>query len=578
MNLLKTFIRAYPTQSAIMLAALLIAGLVEGMSLTALLPLLNRFIDRPGQGAGAEAVPDSGLGQTLIDGITYLGLTPSVELLLMIIVLGSIARGVLVLLAKKRVGYIVAHIATDLRLGMLRAMLASRWEYFLHQPVGQLTNSMSIEAVRAANAYLHGATMISQAIQAIVYIVIATLVMWQAALFAFLMGLLIYFALNRLIRKARRAGNKQTRFTKSMIGRLTDTLMSVKPLKSMGREGLVDTVLISETKSINRALRKEVVSAEVLSAGQEILFALVLVLGVYITLVHWELPIATVILLGYLLARTLKKSGLVQRSYQKMAVSESAYWSIQETIRNAKAAREDLTGAREPILESGIELLGVHFAYGDRKILDEMNLSIPAGRLTTLIGQSGSGKTTCLDLIIGLLKPQAGRILVDGVSVSDLDLRAWRRNIGYVPQETVLLHDTVLNNITLGDPELGEQDAVWALEQAGAWTFVEELPEGLNHLVGERGGKLSGGQRQRIMIARALVHRPTLLILDEATTALDPQSEAAICNTLRDLRGEYTILAISHQPALLAAADIAYRLQGGRATLIEDQQHSGIDP
>ncbi len=570
MNLLKTFIRAYPTQSAIMLAALLIAGLAEGVSLTALLPLLNRFIDKPGPEVSGDADQGSELGQTLIDGIEYLGLTPSVELLLMIIVLGSVARGVMVLLAKKRAGYIVAHIATDLRLGMLRAMLASRWEYFLHQPVGQLTNSMSIEAVRAANAYLHGATMISQAIQAFVYIIIATLVMWQAALFAFLMGLLIYFALNRLIGKARRAGNKQTKFTKSMIGRLTDTLMSVKPLKSMGREGLVDTVLVSETKSINRALRKEVVSAEVLSAGQEILFTLVLVLGVYITLVHWKLPIATVILLGYLLARTLKKSGLVQRSYQKMAVSESAYWSIQETIRNAQAAREDLTGTREPILESGIELLGVHFAYEDRKILDEMNLSIPAGSLTTLIGLSGSGKTTCLDLIIGLLQPQAGHILVDGVSVSDLDLRAWRRNIGYVPQETVLLHDTVLNNVTLGDPDLDEPDAIWALKQAGAWAFVEELPEGLHHLVGERGGKLSGGQRQRIMIARALVHRPKLLILDEATTALDPLSEAAIIQTLGGLRGEYTMLAISHQPALLEAADIAYRLRGGKATLIED--------
>jgi len=555
-----------------MLAALLIAGLVEGVSLTALLPLLNRFIDKPGTGITEDTDQGSEFGQSLIDGIEYLGLAPSVEILLAIIVMGSIAKGLMVLLAKKRVGYIVAHIATDLRLGMLRAMLASRWEYFLHQPVGQLTNSMSIEAVRAAKAYLSGATMISQAIQAVVYIVIATLVMWQAALFATLTGLLIYIALNRLIRKAQRAGNKQTKFTKSMIGRLTDTLMSVKPLKSMGREGLVDTVLVSETYSINRALRKEVVSAEMLTAGQEILFSLVLVLGIYITMVKLELPIATVILLGYLLARTLKKIGMVQRSYQKMSVGESAYWSIQETIRNAELARENLTGSREPVLESGIEFLGVHFAYEDRKTLDEMNLSIPAGSLTTLIGHSGSGKTTCLDLIIGLLQPQAGRILVDGIPVADLDLRVWRRNIGYVPQETVLLHDTILNNVTLGDPELDERDAIWALQQTGAWAFVEELPEGLHHLVGERGGKLSGGQRQRIMIARALVHRPKLLILDEATTALDPRSEAAIIETLRNLRGEYTMLAISHQPALLEAADIAYRLQGGRANLIEDDR------
>ena len=124
--------------------------------------------------------------------------------------------------------------------------------------------------------------------------------------------------------------------------------------------------------------------------------------------------------------------------------------------------------------------------------------------------------------------------------------------------------------MALGDPGINEADVILALQQAGAWTFVEQLSEGIHSFVGERGGKLSGGQRQRIMIARALVHHPRLLILDEATTALDPQSEAAICETLRKLRGEQTILAISHQPALLDAADRAYRLQDGRALLVKD--------
>ncbi len=571
MNLLRTFIRAYPVQSAIMLTALLIAGLVEGFSLTALLPLLQQVLEKPGPEWVAGPDQDADLGQTVIAGIESLGMTPSVELLLVIIVVGTLAKAGLVLLAKKRVGYIVAHVATDLRLSMLRSMLASRWEYFLHQPVGQLTNSMSIEAVRAANAYLFGATMISHAIQAIVYIIIATLMMWQAALFAFVMALLIYMMLFRLVRKARRAGNKQTRFTKSMIGRLTDILASVKPLKSMGRESLVDNVLVSETKSINRALRKEVVSAEVLTAGQEVLFTLVLVIGIYITLVIWELPIASVLVLGFLLFRTLKRSGQVQRSYQKMVISESAYWSIQDTIEKAGMAREELKGTRDPLFNSVIELRDVTFSYGDGNILDGMSLEIPIGSFTALIGQSGSGKTTNLDLISGLLQPVTGTVLIDGTPLPELDVYAWRRTIGYVPQENVLLHDTIINNVTLGDPELDESDGIRALQQAGAWAFVSRLSQGIQQTVGERGGKLSGGQRQRIMIARALVHRPKLLILDEATTALDPESEVAIYKTMRGLRGEHTILAISHQPALLKAADRAYRLQNGQAVLEKDR-------
>jgi ATP-binding cassette subfamily C protein len=384
------------------------------------------------------------------------------------------------------------------------------------------------------------------------------------------MGILIYVALNRLVNMSRKAGKRQTLFTRMMIARLTDTLLSVKPLKSMGREGLVDTVLVSETKNINRALRREVVSTELLAAGQEVMYALVLVIGIYITLVKWELPIATVMVLGFLLSRTLRRTGQVQRSYQRMATCESAYWSIQKTIDKAERAREDLGGERTPTLEQGIELRDVSFSYDDKRILEQINLTIPAGSFTALIGPSGSGKTTSLDLIIGLLQPDSGTLLVDGVALMELDMRRWRRTIGYVPQETVLLHDSVFNNVALGDPGISENDVISALREAGAWTFVEQLAEGIHDVVGERGGKLSGGQRQRIMIARALVHRPWLLILDEATSALDPQSEAAICETLRKLRGAHTILAISHQPALLDAAERAYRLQDGRALLVKD--------
>ena len=575
MHLLITFARAYPLQSTIMLVALLVAGLVEGVSLTALLPLLNRVLERPDSpGSDATALEpgsDSGVGDTLLSGMEGMGLTPSVEMLLAVIVLGAIIKGGLVLLAKKKVGYIVAQVATDLRLSMLRVMLASRWEYYLHQQVGKLTNSMSIEAVRAAKAYLNGATLISQLIQALVYVIIATMLMWQAALFSFLMGLLIYLALGRLVKMARRAGKRQTIYTKLMIARLTDTLMSVKPLKSMGREGLVDTVLVSETKNINRALRREVVSSEFLLAGQEILFALVLVIGIYVTLVKWELPIATVMVLGFLLSRVLKRTGKVQRSYQKMAVCESAYWSIQKTIKKAERARENLGGERAPTLEQAIELRDVSFSYGEKTILERVNITIPARSFTALIGLSGSGKTTSLDLIIGLLQPESGMLLVDGVPLMELDIHRWRRTIGYVPQETVLLHDSVFNNVALGDPGISEADVIVALRGAGAWTFVENLAEGIHDIVGERGGKLSGGQRQRIMIARALVHRPQLLILDEATSALDPQSETAICETLRKLQGAHTIIAISHQPALLDAAERAYRLQDRHALLVKDK-------
>jgi ATP-binding cassette subfamily C protein len=211
----------------------------------------------------------------------------------------------------------------------------------------------------------------------------------------------------------------------------------------------------------------------------------------------------------------------------------------------------------------------VSFSYGDKKVLQDVSLTIPTRSLTTIIGTSGAGKTTLLDLIIGLYKPDTGAVYLDNIPLTHIDLTQWRRQLGYVPQEQLLLHDSILTNVTLGDPQLTAADAEHALKEANAWEFVSALPDGMHSNVGERGTKLSGGQRQRIMIARALAHRPSVLILDEPTSALDPASEALISETLRRLCADYTILAISHQPALAKSADVVYRLQHGQLTEAE---------
>jgi ATP-binding cassette subfamily C protein len=243
---------------------------------------------------------------------------------------------------------------------------------------------------------------------------------------------------------------------------------------------------------------------------------------------------------------------------------------IDKTINRAVRYVEASSGTTKPTLKSGIRLHDVSYAYGDKKVLDRTNATIAAHTLTTIIGTSGAGKTTLVDLIIGLYKPDSGTITIDDVPLSEIDIKTWRRQIGYVPQEEILLHDDILTNVSFGDPDMSESDIERALRAADAWEFVSNLPNGLQTSVGERGTSLSGGQRQRIMIARALAHKPELLILDEPTSALDPKSERAVIETLRKLRGNYTILAISHQPALADAADATYHLQDGKLSAVND--------
>ncbi len=571
MQLMLSFFRTYPWQTFVMLVALLLAGIAEGIGLSALLPMLNIAIKNDANTAsGGDPDQQNAFEQSVTESLSRFDIDPSISAMLIIIVLGVTVKSLLLLVAQKKVGYTAARIATDLRLQMLHSILRSRWDYFLHQPIGKLTNGLATEAQRASDAFVNGATAITFFIQALIYGGIAFAVSWKASLVSLLAGVVVMGISHFLVRMARRAGKKQTNLLTSLMAGLTDTLQSVKPLKAMAREHLADSVLAMETGRLNKSLQKQVFSSAMLNAAQEEMFAIIIALGIFVALVQLEMPLATVMVLVMTLGKMLALFGKVQKQIQKMVICESAYWSIKQAIKEADAAQEQLGAGKIPSLRNGIQFQAVRFAHDKRTIFDDLSLHIKAGALTTLVGPSGAGKTTLVDLVIGLMQPQAGTILVDSTPLQALDLKTWRRMIGYVPQDTVLLHDTIAHNVTLGDPELTDTDTERALRAADAWQFVSQQELGMHTVVGERGGKLSGGQRQRIVIARALVHKPSLLILDEATSALDPASEQAICETIAKLRGELTILAISHQTALVEVADCVYRLDSGQAQVVDD--------
>jgi len=287
-----------------------------------------------------------------------------------------------------------------------------------------------------------------------------------------------------------------------------------------------------------------------------------------------ETPWAEVILLIVLFGRVNGVSNKMQRRYQQSLVHASALWSIREMIDAADSDTETMTTGASATLDRGVDLRNIRVELDGTSVFDNLSLSIPAGKITALIGESGAGKTTAADLIMGLVRPDSGEVYIDGVPLGELDLHEWRQLIGYVPQEILMLHDSVAKNVSLGDPNVTPEDVERALRDAGAWEFVSELPDGIECSVGERGMRLSGGQRQRIAIARALVHGAKLLILDEATTALDPKSEGFVLAAIEALRGDTTGLAISHQPALEDVAGRIYRISDGKGTEIEASDSS----
>jgi ATP-binding cassette, subfamily C, bacterial len=578
MGLMLDFFRAYRGQTLLMMLALLLSGVAEGVGLSALLPLLNIALGSEASNMvpGASAGGNSRFEQIILNALHALGIVPTLGNMLLIILGGVAFKNLFLLIAQRQVGYTAAQVSTDLRLQLLRAVLRSKWEYFLHQPVGKLTNAMATEAQRSAASFVNGTTALSFLIPGLIYGGVAFALSWRASLVAIAAGAVVIGLSHFLVEITRKAAKKQTRLMTSLMANLTDTLQSVKPLKAMAREYLADQVLAHDTNLLNKSQRRQVLSSALLDSGQELMFTAFICLGIYVAMAKFNMALSTVMVLVVALGRAFSYFGKVQKQHQKLAEGESAYWALKASIEQAEGAQENLDGGRVPRFEQSLALDNVYFDYDQHPVFKGLSLQIEFGSLTTLVGPSGSGKTTIIDLAIGLLRPQRGSVLLDGVPLQEIDISQWRRMIGYVPQDTILLHDTIEHNVTLGDPSLTRDDVERALRAAGAWEFVGRLAQGLGTIVGERGGRLSGGQRQRIVIARALINRPRLLILDEATSALDKDTEEAVRQTLQALKGQLTILAISHNSAMVEAADRVYQMTGGGAAALDTTSQSGL--
>lgn len=534
-----------------MVALLLLSGAAEGVGLATLLPLLELT---------ASGETRSRFAQTVSAMMAGIGLRTTLESLLGIIVLGMALKSAFQWLAMREVGYTVARVATDLRLTLMRALLEARWSYFVAQPSGHFANAISMEAYRASAAYREACAVLAGGIQAAVYLVLAFLLAWPVGLLAVGAGAVFLLGLRGFVQMSSRAGRRQTDRMMSLIAYLVDALQVLKPVKAMGREAQLWERLKQEADAFNEAQQRQVLATETMRALQQPLLVLMIALGLYALLTVGGLPFTAVLMMVFLFYRLMGLLHRVQGHYQMMAAGESAYWSLRSNVERAQAERETVGGTRKPPeLTSGIELRAVSFSYNGQPALRDLTAFIPARRLVALVGPSGAGKTTIADVVIGLHRPDTGEVLLDGMPMANIDLAAWRRMIGYVPQDAPLFHDTIYNNIAMGDA-LTVDAVESALRDAGAWEFAAARPEGIHEIVGERGTMLSGGQRQRVALARALVRQPALLILDEATAGLDVETEAALFDTLRRLTERMTILFISHRPAALDAADVVIRL------------------
>jgi ATP-binding cassette, subfamily C, bacterial len=558
LGIIWAMLKLAPLRNSVIVFLLLISGLLEGIGIAAFLPLFGVLGIKKGSGNESQARPSSDEGSVsalILDVFEFFGVNPELGLLLALIAALFWLKGAFSLLASVQIGYAAADFATNLRMTFLSRLAKAKWSFFTAQPTGEISNAMTVEAARASAAYSVTISLVALVIQVAVYLGMAllfslalTLVTAFAAVFIF--GILYYFIL-----MMRRSTAQEQRSTDEISVQIIDSLSNMKPLKAMANENLILSLIETETGSLHSALRKQYFAGAAQKTLSEPLLIGLMCIGLYLVMNTLEVEIAALMVLALIFHRAISRATQVQSTYQAIVRHGKFVSSVLQKLETAALNAEKAHAGLTPTLSNSIKFEEVSFRYDTQVVLDRVSLSMPANSLTTIFGPSGSGKTTFADLVTALYEPESGDIKVDGISLSDIDVSSWRKKIGYVPQDLTLVSGSIAKNVSFGDTSISESEIELALKKAGAWEFVSKLEAGIHTSAGERGAQLSGGQRQRIAIARALVRNPLLLVLDEPTTALDEKTEAEICATLRDLKNNVTILAISHQPALCEIAD-----------------------
>tara|TARA_R110002049_G_scaffold15822_5_gene64192 strand:+ start:30605 stop:32281 length:1677 start_codon:yes stop_codon:yes gene_type:complete len=558
MDLFLYFFRAYPRRTILVFIAVTTASIITAATLLVLPALLFTLLGR-----------SSTKTQFINDIFLYLEITPSTENLIAFFLTGIILQSILLAGANIYAGFTKAKVIKDLRIKLLTSMSQTEWAFFTRQSSGGFTASLVNEIESAGDGYETMVLILSNAVQIIAYLSVAFFISWEIAVIAIIAGLVLTLLFGKLIGISKLLGAEDAQLTRLITSQLTDSYRSIKPLKAMARESHSHALLSDYTKRLKTVAKKGTIASELLDALQEIILMSTVIITIYFSFKHLNIPIEFSIILVILYLRSMKLFGKSQKQFQAYVGNISAYHMVMNSLNESIQNREHRTGRIRHQLQGNIEFKNVSFEHGNKKILENASATFYHHKLNTIIGPSGEGKTTTADLICGLFLPTTGEILIDDIPLSEIDMTFWRAQIGYVTQENNLLNSTIKENITLGDNRYNKEDINNALTKAHCDSFIQELPMGIDTTVGENGAHLSGGQRQRILIARALVHSPLLLILDEATSALDSETEQSLSAIFKELSREITIISISHRPALKQISDHILELRDGGLNTID---------
>ncbi len=555
---------------------MLISGILESLSIVLIAPVMQIVIDE-------SQVESNKYLSAIYHGFNMTSSTQLAELIMFGIILAFIIKNMFLFMVNRiQLKFVYTNqFATSRR--MMINFMQRPYEYYLNADTAVIQRSITSDVNNMYGLILSCLGLISESIvfaclvlvllklDAVMTITIATLLV--------VVLLIVKYVIKPVMVKA---GQDNQDFYSGLFKWINESVTGIKEIKIANKENY----FINGYADCGAGYVNAVQKYNLYNSTPRLLIETIAVTGMigymlFMMIGGTELAklVPTLTVIGAAAARLLPSANRINNYQTSIAYFEPFMMNVSDNLQreindgsvsyNSEDYRKKEQVDKLPVTKT-IDMVDISYKYPNTEnlILDKANMQIPVGKSVGIVGTSGAGKTTIVDVLLGLLKPEGGHIYADGVDVME-NYKGWLKNVGYIPQTIFMVDSTIRKNVAFGCPDEDIDDnKVWqALKEASLDEFVKSLPEGLDTQIGERGIRLSGGQRQRIGIARALFEDPEVLVLDEATSALDNETEAAIMDSINRLHGKKTLIIIAHRLQTIEKCDLVYRINEGKAQI-----------
>ena len=554
---MRNIFRKYPRLFIWNILLILAENLTDAASLLVLIPVID-FLIKPGAQGG------SFITKRVMAFAAYFGMSATLTSALLIFLIINIGKIGFQLFSKYSVLKTKYTFVSDMMIGTFRDFFNAKWYFFSSNKEGTLLNTFNREISIVAETFGTMANFFAGIIKALFYLAVPFYLSWQVASIS--VALAIFFALPFAL--LGKINYKLGKLNVATSNRLTAIIHeAISTAKIILGYGLKD----KSVKTLNGAFddhRRITIKAQTLGIVVMSIYypfsIFVLVIGVLMAQ-KFAIPLSEAAVLFYALLKVIPSFG--ELTAQKNSI-ENAIPSYEQIMNLRQRAVElKKRSGRTPFVGLNKEILidRLSFAYpGHKPVLSGVNVRVPKGRMIAFVGESGSGKTTLIDMIMGFHEPLEGSITIDGIPLQNIEVDSYRLRIGYVPQDSALFNMTIRENLLWACESASMSDIEHSCRQANAEEFIRRFPKGYDTVVGDRGVRLSGGQLQRIALARAILKKPQILILDEATSSLDTNFERLIQDAIENIAKETTVIVIAHRLSTIVNADYIYVLKSGR--------------